>query len=1654
MEYKTLEKSIVRDSKVRNVFHKSCKKELFYTNLKVNSSAEELLKSSKSLFAYPTMIGGGSCLCISKLTSYGKAPDNAFHIKAHPDPITCFEFSPFNERVLATGSRDCSIKLWSLGDEDGEDVIASRPFIQDPLITLPRQSKRITGVYFHPSVDSLFVSASAEFAVDLWDLGKGEASVLQKATGATDNILSLAWNTWSGGNMFATSSRDKKMRLYDPRHSGLPVREVVTHEGAQGFKLAWADSGGIDMLCTVGANKSAQRQLFLWDPRQMGQALNIVNVTTDSSVLTPYYDFGTNILYLGGKGDVSEEEGGKNKQKDKLDQLAGALKDSTMIGGNTAAASEGVLGEGGFLTEGDIKQEIEGWLFNTYHPRYLKIIKDRVYCFLNEEAAQSLWDFSVANIKYVDIYDNETTGSNSPSNNEWSLRFNIIHNNLKEYKMECSSVEHRDAWIASINAHREMKKEEEQQKLQQQEQQKIQQQQQLSNTVNKDLSPTLADFHIVNQSPTVPSPASISKGQSDQGSGVFAVPNLPASATTPSGTGTIGRKSHSLLARNPSYTSLKLSGGMAPPPSTTPTSESSSSSSSSSTFLSTNSALPAFGSAASIQLVQNSNQPQPPQQQQSTNNTTNTSGQTIIIKLGDIIIEGSLFELVPGLIWNSNVEKWYIVSEGMLYSYKTKQLARTGDPLETIHLEKALSVHKTKDIFKIQGFSFQLTTPNRIIHLLAKNKDEMKSWISVLRQNLKSSGESKPTTSSSSTSSSRPSSLNNSSGMPPLPPGALKDQQQLDGADQPLNDDGENNQGGEEEVEEEEEMLEGMISRKLNGIFSMWGNVYMSLLAEDLFISKNKMATTPEMRIQLSSVSQIKKLSPTEFSLFDSAGAVVCNFRTLTPPTEEFDDCQRWFEGLEAARKRSIDVIKMFGLSERDESLAGSFSSPSSSASNLLSSETDNGLDSKYWDLTALKNGKLKMLIQIKGKRKIRAVMTKLSPESLNTNNSFVLDAGPRIFVWAGAKSSRVNRAKALDLANRIRQKERGGKSTLIQLDEGRDDSDDFWFILGGRDKFVMSGATRNAVTPEEQDSQSVRMAIYRIGIDSKKNSLRARLAWEGSDWRLPNKELLHTKYVYVVDCPTEIYVWIGKESAATQRRMGSKVALALLAQKDRADWVRVTRLTEFGENNLFKEKFANYPGMLPISTTKQETKSHIATTKAEHKPEVLVARLQASVDYVGREKIFTGTLTDAVDQVCEGNGHVKVWKINDFEKIEHPLGLYGQFFAGDSYIVLYTYMVNNKEAHVIYYYLGRDSTINDKGTSAYLTVELHESLSGACVQVRVVQNKESRNFLNIFRGKMLVHTGKYSQFDRADTAVYEVRGIDAVDSRAVQVDTSARVLNSQHVFIVSSPATKTVYQWNGANSLQTEKDAAASIIQKQLFKDKDYSDHQLIVVEQGNESDAFWTCLKSTAEVGVTQYHRDTNSLANAAAARLFVCSNSSGINEILEEGPFNQDDLEIGNVGILDARHTIYLWLGTRAPHRTKKCAMESVIALCKQSKLGHTEQTPIVIVEPYHEPLEFRSYFRAWIINASKYPKSKLPFLEKAAIPVQSVLKDYLKEIYTYEELLADPLPAGIDGSKLECYLPDDEFVKIFQMSRQEWEKIPGWRRENIKRSVYLY
>ena len=57
---------------------------------------------------------------------------------------------------------------------------------------------------------------------------------------------------------------------------------------------------------------------------------------------------------------------------------------------------------------------------------------------------------------------------------------------------------------------------------------------------------------------------------------------------------------------------------------------------------------------------------------------------------------------------------------------------------------------------------------------------------------------------------------------------------------------------------------------------------------------------------------------------------------------------------------------------------------------------------------------------------------------------------------------------------------------------------------------------------------------------------------------------------------------------------------------------------------------------------------------------------------------------------VDDGSGEVQVWRIENFDLVPVDPTLCGQFFGGDSYVILYTYKVGRKENYIVYFWQGQ----------------------------------------------------------------------------------------------------------------------------------------------------------------------------------------------------------------------------------------------------------------------------------------------------------------------------------------------------------------------------
>jgi coronin-1B/1C/6 len=244
---------------------------------------------------------GGGAFAIIPIDEVGKAPDTVPLFRGHKGPILDTAFNPFNKQQIVSCSDDGKIYLWEIPQDfsfhkyvDENDNIKD---ITEPIKVLSGHTRKVGHVQFHPCAQDIIASSSMDYSVKLWNLNTGEPLITLKHK---DLVTCFAFNY--NGSKLATTSRDKKLRIWDIR-SGKVISEGPGHTGAKPSRVVWL--GNTDRVLTTGFSRLSDRQVGIWDVNDIGKGPidGFIYIDSSSGVLIPHFDESTSMLYLAGKGD-------------------------------------------------------------------------------------------------------------------------------------------------------------------------------------------------------------------------------------------------------------------------------------------------------------------------------------------------------------------------------------------------------------------------------------------------------------------------------------------------------------------------------------------------------------------------------------------------------------------------------------------------------------------------------------------------------------------------------------------------------------------------------------------------------------------------------------------------------------------------------------------------------------------------------------------------------------------------------------------------------------------------------------------------------------------------------------------------------------------------------------------------------------------------------------------------------------------------------------------------------------------------------------------------------------------------------------------------------------------------------------------------------
>ncbi|KAI8907881.1 hypothetical protein EDD86DRAFT_191821 [Gorgonomyces haynaldii] len=300
----------------------------------------------------------------------------------------------------------------------------------------------------------------------------------------------------------------------------------------------------------------------------------------------------------------------------------------------------------------------------------------------------------------------------------------------------------------------------------------------------------------------------------------------------------------------------------------------------------------------------------------------------------------------------------------------------------------------------------------------------------------------------------------------------------------------------------------------------------------------------------------------------------------------------------------------------------------------------------------------------------------------------------------------------------------------------------------------------------------------------------------------------------------------------------------------------------------------------------------------------------------------------------------VRVWRIEQFKVVPVPKEDYGHFFSGDSYVVLWTYKVQDKFKHNVHFWLGLETTQDEAGTAAYKTVELDDYLGGEPVQYREVQGYETDLFLSYFAQFMVSEGGVASGFKHVEPTKYQTRlyHIKGNKNKLVirQVKLSHTSLNAGDVFLLDKGLE--LLQWNGEKSNGVEKNKAASFARAIASERKTA---KVSVFDQGDkDAKPFWDGIGGEGPVQSAE-EGGRDSQVNKAQCKLIQVSDASGKLEskLIATGNITLSQFKSDDVFIFDSGISVYVWVGKKATPEEKKSGLKIAMQYIVDAGLPHT-------------------------------------------------------------------------------------------------------------------
>lgn len=323
----------------------------------------------------------------------------------------------------------------------------------------------------------------------------------------------------------------------------------------------------------------------------------------------------------------------------------------------------------------------------------------------------------------------------------------------------------------------------------------------------------------------------------------------------------------------------------------------------------------------------------------------------------------------------------------------------------------------------------------------------------------------------------------------------------------------------------------------------------------------------------------------------------------------------------------------------------------------------------------------------------------------------------------------------------------------------------------------------------------------------------------------------------------------------------------------------------------------------------------------------------------------------------------LQIWRIVKFKVTHWPKEQYGEFYNGDSYIILNTYKEQDTEEllYDVHFWIGKKSTQDEYGTAAYKTVELDTFLDDKPVQHREVQNHESSLFKSYFPTITLLKGGADTGFRRVLPEVYETRLIHVqkqemiVRGKKKKTITNKEIapkkcnLTSGDVFLIDSG--KLIYQYNGSECSHDEKYKASAVVSGIISSRGGRARHETLEEKSTGPQHPALMLLRDGTQKEKTEVKGER---------KMFEISEEDGdmaMEEIAEGDKVSKDLLDSNNVYIVNTGDHVYCWVGKEASIDERRNGIPYASTYLNKTS---TPWLPITVIAEGRESDDFKKAF----------------------------------------------------------------------------------------------